>query len=201
MILGLISPTKRTDLAVEVAARVVREVPDFKLDVVGSARFRDEDFALEAELHRRVEADPQLRDSVRFTGHTDDVASHLADARFLLHCRPDEPFGIVLLEAMAAGLPVVAPAGGGPLDIVQDGVTGLLYPPDDAAAAAAKVLELLRDPDAAQRMGEAGRARVAEQFSLDDQVSALETLLGDLDAAVMSEGGPVRRTPSPSARP
>ena len=180
-IVGAISPTKRTDLAIDIAARVARELPDFELDIVGRALYRDEDFALEAELQRRVAGDGDLSEHVRFRGHTDEVASRLAETRLLLHCRPDEPFGIVLTEAMAAGLPVVAPAAGGPCEIVADGVTGLLFPPDDAAGAAARVVSLLRDPEAARSMGEAGRARVRERFSVEDQVAAFDTLLAGLD--------------------
>jgi len=70
----------------------------------------------------------------------------------------------VLVEAMASGLPVVAPRAGGPLEIVEDGVTGLLYSPGDADSAAAAVRTLLDDPGRAAEMGAAGRARVRERF-------------------------------------
>ena len=185
-IVGAVSPTKRTDLAVEVAALVAAQEPGFVLDVVGRAQYRDEDMALERELRARA------GESVRFAGHTPDVAAALAGAGLLLHCRPDEPFGVVLIEAMAAGLPVVAPAAGGPREIVEDGVTGLLYPPGDAGAAAAQVLRLLRDPEEARRMGRAGRARARERFSEAEQVDRFEALLAELsaDGAAMTAGAP-----------
>lgn len=175
VIVGHVSPTKRTDLAVEIAARVAAEEPAFRLDVVGRAQYRAEDRALEAALHERVRADPGL--AVEFVGHDPDVPRRLARSGLLLHCRPDEPFGMVLIEAMAAGLPVVAPAAGGPLEIVVDGETGLLYPPGDATAAAAAVLRLVRDPALARRMGEAGRERVRRVFTPERQIADFRALL------------------------
>ena len=89
---------------------------------------------------------------------------------------------MVVIEAMALGLPVVAPAAAGPLEIVEDGVSGLLYAPDDAPAAAESVLRLIRDRELARRLGAAGRARVAERFSLERQLAGIEALLDGVDA-------------------
>lgn len=179
-VVGHISPTKRTDLAVEVAALVAESVPDFELRIVGRAQFREEDFALERALRARVAADPRLRRQVVFTGHTVDVSQELAACRLLLHCRADEPFGIVLIEAMASGLPVVAPAAAGPVEIVQDGVTGLLYEPGDAEHAARHVIRLARDAEEARRMGAAARARVAALFSERAQLATVDRVLSAL---------------------
>lgn len=170
LIVGHISPTKRTDLAVEIAVRVGAEIPDFRLDIVGQAQYRDEDHALEAALRERVRREDDVARHVTFVGHDPDVTTRMTRAGLLLHCRPDEPFGMVLIEAMAAGLPVVAPASGGPLEIVVDGETGLLYAPGDPGAAADAVLRLVRDPDLARVMGEAGRERVRTHFAADRQV-------------------------------
>jgi glycosyltransferase involved in cell wall biosynthesis len=180
VLVGHISPTKRTDLAVEIAGLVAREREDFELEILGRAQFRDEDRAFEAELHRRVASDPALARAVRFAGYTDDVPARLAAAGLLLHCRPDEPFGMAVTEAMATGLPVVAPAAAGPAEILEDGVTGLLYPPGDAQAAATAVLRLLDDPDLAAAMGRAGRRVVEERYSMAAQVTAVDGLLADL---------------------
>jgi L-malate glycosyltransferase len=180
VILGHISPTKRTDLAVEIAARVAEQTPAFRLEVVGRAQYRGEDFAFQRDLERRVEGDPALRDVVRFCGYSRDVTTSFDGVGLLLHCRDDEPFGIVLLEAMAAGLPVVAPARGGPREIVVDGRTGFLYPPGDADAAAAAVNALVADPVRARRMGEEGRERVRRLFDATHQTGLLaETITAD----------------------
>ena len=180
VIVGHVSPTKRTDLAVEIAARVGRRHPDFQLVVVGAAQYRDEDFALERRLRDRVAKDPELGRHVVFRGRTTNVVAELAHAGLLLHCRPDEPFGIVMLEAMACGLPVVAPAGGGALEIVEAGETGLLYPPGDADAAAACVARLIDDPAEAARLGANGRRRYEQRFSLEAMVGRTEAVLAEL---------------------
>lgn len=180
-IVGEVSETKRTDLALEIAARVGREHASFELDVVGRAQFRESDFAFERRLQGRVREDPLLRDRIRFCGHTDDVPEALRSAGMLLHCRPDEPFGIALVEAMALGLPVVAPGSAGPAEIVEDGVTGFLYPPGDAEAAARCIARLVLDRKLAQRMGRAGRESAARRFASTDYVASIERLLEELD--------------------
>jgi glycosyltransferase involved in cell wall biosynthesis len=176
-VLGHVSHIKRTDLAVDIADRVVAEVPGFRLRIVGRPQFRDEDFALDRELRERVRASVRLSSSVEFAGFATDVAGALAGCGVLLHCRPDEPFGIALIEAMAMGVPVVAPAAAGPLEIVEDGVTGLLYEANDASAGAEALRRLLIDPEAARRMGAAARKRVEERFDLRRQIAETRALL------------------------
>jgi glycosyltransferase involved in cell wall biosynthesis len=185
-IVGQVSPIKRTELAVEIAKRVAATEPGFELSIVGRAQFRPEDFDFERELKRDVAKDSSLRDHVRFAGYIDDVRSELARCRLLLHCRPDEPFGIALTEAMAAGLPVVAPASAGPAEIVEHGKTGFLYPPGNVERAAEFVVELLRDRGMAAEMGTAGRDRVERMFSVNEQVVATEAVLTQLAQRVRS---------------
>lgn len=176
-VVGTVSRTKRTDLAMDVAARVAAREPAFELVVVGRAQFRAEDEVYERELRARAERDERLRGHVRFAGYTRDVAGELAGVDVLLHARPDEPFGIALIEAMMAGLPVVAPRAAGPAEIVEPGVTGFLYEPGDADAAAAAVLQLLADPERASAMGQAGRERVGRLFTMERQIAGIERVL------------------------
>jgi len=179
-IVGHVSPTKRTHEAVDIARRVLAELPAFELRIVGRAQYRHEDFDYEAELKRAVADDPALRESVRFCGYASDVPDQLRGLGLLLHCRPDEPFGIVPLEAMAAGLPVVAPRSSGLLETVVDGETGLLYEPDNLDAAARCVLALVTDPERAGAMGVAGRRRVEERFSVAVQLAGVDRLLSEV---------------------
>jgi glycosyltransferase involved in cell wall biosynthesis len=176
-VVGHISTVKRTDLALEVASQVISEEPGFGLEIVGTAQFREENVALERRLKAWVESDPALRDRVRFRGRLANVSEALSACGLLLHLRDDEPFGMVLVEAMALGVPVVAPASGGPLEIVDDGVTGLLFRAGDVENAAACVLRLLHDRELAQRMGEASRLRVEREFTLARQVEATGRVL------------------------
>lgn len=78
---------------------------------------------------------------------------------------------MVVLEAMASARPVVAPRLGGLTEVIEDGVTGRLTPPGDERAIAEAVIALLRDAPARRRMGEQGRARVRERFSLERMVA------------------------------
>jgi len=78
-----------------------------------------------------------------------------------------ETFGISAMEAMAFGLPVVATRAGGLSEVVEDGVTGFLVPPGDSQAVAEAIIRLLRDQNLRRRMGEAGRKRVLDEFTVD----------------------------------
>lgn len=176
-IVGHISPTKQTHVAVEIACRVREQDPSFELAVLGRAQYREEDFAYERELHARVEADPLLRKAVDFRGYVKNVPAALGEMGMLLHVRPDEPFGQVVIQAMAAGLPVVAPRSGGPLESVVDGETGLLFEPGDVEQAAACVLRLVRNPAEASAMGLAGRRRAQERFSIAGQLAETDRFL------------------------
>jgi glycosyltransferase involved in cell wall biosynthesis len=117
-------------------------------------------------------------------GHSFVLAGELDDVRpayaamdlLVLPSAQPEPFAGVVLEAMAMELPVVATAIGGSLDQVEDGVTGYLVPPGDPQALADRIDLLLADADLRERMGRAGRARVAERFSLADTAGRVQTI-------------------------
>ncbi|MFJ8666186.1 glycosyltransferase [Streptomyces sp. NPDC093600] len=136
----------------------------------------------------RLDGDPEVRrlralaaragvaDRVRFLGGvpTADVPALMRSADVVLCPADYEPFGIVPLEAMACGRPVVASAVGGQLDTVADGVNGLLVPPKDPAALAAAVTVILADPALRTAYGKAGRRRVLERFCWPRVASATE---------------------------
>jgi glycosyltransferase involved in cell wall biosynthesis len=140
--LGALVPWKRPGLALDVAERV----PEAAFDLGGSP-LPDGGQELVTELRRRV-AGPQLAGRARLLGQIPDAAQELAGAHVLLHTADAEPFGMVLVEALAAGRPVVAPAAAGPLEIVGAGGAGRLFPPGDADAAAAALRAVLADAGA-----------------------------------------------------
>jgi phosphatidylinositol alpha 1,6-mannosyltransferase len=92
--------------------------------------------------------------------HGEELASIYASLDLFVHSGPHETFGQTLQEASASGLPVVAPAVGGPLDLVDDGVTGFLVPPGDRGALAAAVAKLTAEPELRAAQGRAARQKV-----------------------------------------
>lgn len=99
-------------------------------------------------------------------------------ARAALFVQPSfyETFGIACLEAMCFGLPVVATQVGGLPEVVEDGVTGILVPPNDPQALAEAVLSLLRDPERRRQMGRRGREKVLAQFTPERVADLSEAL-------------------------
>jgi N-acetylglucosaminyl-diphospho-decaprenol L-rhamnosyltransferase len=132
--LGAIEPWKRPDLALETIAHL----PDLRL-VVAGAPIGSEGERLYQRMRERA-TEPDLNGRVDLVGQLDDPRATLQGATVLLHCAPREPFGIALIEALASGVPIVAPARGGPTEIVTKDC-GRLYPPGDTEAAARGIEE------------------------------------------------------------
>ncbi len=109
---------------------------------------------------------------VRFLGRVDDVAGLLAGADVMVMPSRQEGLGVAALEAMAAGLPVIASRVGGLPEAVVDGDTGLLVPADDAAALAAAIARLAGNRDLRRRLGAAGAARVRTRFTMGAMAAA-----------------------------
>jgi glycosyltransferase involved in cell wall biosynthesis len=121
--------------------------------VVGSAMFGEDAFA---DHLMRLASQLGIAERVSFTGFTDDVTSKLADMDVLVHASVvAEPFGQVIVEGMVCGLPVVATRGGGPSEIIEDGVTGLLYEPGNDEELARILLQLEGAPQLRQQLGQA----------------------------------------------
>jgi glycosyltransferase involved in cell wall biosynthesis len=114
----------------------------------------------------REDVAAELGDAGRLLGEREDVSEQLAQADAFVLSSRSEGLPMAILEAMAAGLPVVATAVGGIPELVADGETGLLVPPGDPDALAAALRRLVADPELRRRLGEAARARVEERFSL-----------------------------------
>ncbi len=132
----------------------------------GSARLRiagdgPERAALAAEVGRLG-----LDESVELLGTRTDVPELLAGADVFVLASDSEGLPMSVLEAMAAGLPVVASAVGGVPELVRDGETGVLVPPRDSAALARALAPIVGDPELRDRLGDAGRRRVEREFSL-----------------------------------
>ncbi|POX40116.1 alpha-(1-2)-phosphatidylinositol mannosyltransferase [Streptomyces sp. Ru73] len=171
-------PRKGQDTLIEALPRIRAEVPDAALLIVGGGPY-------EKDLRALAEA-RGVRDAVHFTGAVpwEELPAHYgAGDVFAMPCRTRrggldvEGLGIVYLEASATGLPVVAGDSGGAPDAVLDGETGWVVPGGSPAAAADRIVPLLKDPALRRRMGERGRAWVEEKWRWDLLAERLKELL------------------------
>lgn len=137
--------------------QILAEFPDACCVIAGEGSLR-------SMLENRIRS-ADLESSVRLAGFIKDAPALIAAADLFVLPSRAEPFGLVLLEAMALGKAVVSTAAGGPLEIVEDGVTGLLVPPGNATALAAAIRRLLAEPETRRSMGSGGRARFEEKFT------------------------------------
>lgn len=168
---GRLAPWKGQHVAIEALART----RDAHLVLIGGALFGEHEH--QAALRRQVDASG-LDGRVHFLGFRSDVPALMAGVDLALHCSTaPEPFGRVIAEAMMAGVPVIATAAGGALEIVEDGRSGLLVPPGDAAALAAAIGTLLGDRVGTARLAEAGRARARAHFGLDASVARIHAVV------------------------
>jgi glycosyltransferase involved in cell wall biosynthesis len=162
--LGRLVPQKGWDVALRAFATLRRRHPEALLAILGEGP--------ERERLERLRDDLGLGHTVALPGRTGDVAAWLERADLLVHPARWEGFGLVLLEAMLASRPVVASGVSAIPEIVVDGETGLLVPPDDAGALAAAVDRLLAEPELGRRLGAAGRARARSEFSVARMAAA-----------------------------
>jgi len=130
-------------------------------------------------LRRRAE-ERGLAPRVAWLGRRDDTADLLAAADVFVLASRQEGLGVAALEAMAAGLPVVATRVGGLGEAVVDGETGLLVKPDDAGGLGAALERMLGDPELRESCGRAGRRRVRERYDAAAMVAAYEELYGEV---------------------
>jgi glycosyltransferase involved in cell wall biosynthesis len=158
-IVGRLAPWKGQDLFLRAFAEAFPE-GDAEAVVIGAALFGEDQYA--GSLHRLVR-ELGLEGRVAFTGFRDDVAGELSQLDVLVHASTiPEPFGQVLVEGMAARLPVLAPDAGGPAEIITHGRDGLLYPMGDQHALARELRTVASDPDLRARLGAAGYERAVD---------------------------------------
>ncbi|MBI4574159.1 MAG: glycosyltransferase [candidate division NC10 bacterium] len=177
-IVAHILPHKGYDDLVQALALIKEKVPNIRCLIVGEAP-RKRYFQRLLHLAERL----SVRDRLILVGIQDDVAPFLhALDLFVLPSRT-EGLPLTILEAMAAGRPVVATAVGGIPEVVRDGETGILVPERDPRQLADAVLRLLDAPGLAKAMGEAGRKRIEGAFTLEDEARHTATVYHQVLAA------------------
>jgi glycosyltransferase involved in cell wall biosynthesis len=165
---------KGQEFLVQAASRLRQKGRQVRYLIVGSAAPGNESHLTEL---RRMIRELGLEEQVVLAGEMADPRPAYAamDVCVLPSAQP-EPFGGVVMEAMAMGLPVIATRLGGSIDQVAEGETGFLVPPGDPAALAEKIEQLMDDPSLRTRLGQAGPERIARCFLLADKVRELEQI-------------------------
>jgi glycosyltransferase involved in cell wall biosynthesis len=176
-VVGRLIPIKGHDVLLRAFAAARGSHAGLTLEVAGEGPLEQE---LRATVERRG-----LDDDIAFLGRVAPAASVFERAQIVVVPSFGEGFGMVALEAMERGRPVVASAVGGLPEIVDDGRTGIVVPAGDVDALAAAIVDLVHDPARAAAMGAAGRARALEEFSQERCTTRIEALY---DAALAAAG-------------
>ena len=162
--IGRLASYKGQDVLIEAVRSLVDIGYDLELTFVGDVFGEQTDFR---ETLKRKVLELQMSSRVRFMGFCSDVRPFIEDADiFVLPSRRPEGLGLVVLEAMSQGTPVVATRGGGVTEIIEDRKNGILIEPGDAASMAAAIGALAKSPALAEKIGENGYRTVAERFSV-----------------------------------
>jgi glycosyltransferase involved in cell wall biosynthesis len=171
---GNLTPPKRVDTIIEAMDRVVREFPDCRLDIVGDGHLRPQLEALAARLG--------ITQHVRFLGPLphERVLAMMQRADLFVHCSEHEGLPVAIMEAMSAGLPVVASRLGGVPDLVHEGKTGYMVTPDDTDGYAKKILLLLKNEPLRFHLGANGNAFAEQKLSKRQVVSTLKSVYTEL---------------------
>ena len=165
---GRLSPEKGHGFLLAAFKEVIAAVPEARLVLAGEGSLRSR---LQAQAARCG-----LSEHVIFAGYRDDVEAIIAASDLLVMPSLREGFGDPIIEAMALCKPVIASRVGGIVEIVHDGETGLLVPPGDPGALAQAIINLLRDPQARERMGRQGRQVALSEFSVERLAGQLATV-------------------------
>ncbi len=172
---GNIRHVKGHDVFIKAAALIAGRIPSVSFSIAGEV--------LELEYYAQLQnliRDLGLSGRFHFSGGVTDLRAHLAAADIFVLPSRSEGFSNAIVEAMAASLPVVATAVGGNAEALQDGVSGLIVPPEDPEALAAAILSLIEDPARRARMGAAGRRIVEEKFTTHAMLSKITVKYAEL---------------------
>jgi L-malate glycosyltransferase len=172
---GNIRRVKGHDIFIKTAALILAQFPEVSFSIAGDVL--ENDYFLELQ---NLVRDLNLSDHFHFVGGITNLGDHLAAADIFVLPSRSEGFSNAIVEAMAAALPVVATNVGGNAEAVEDGVTGLIVPPEDPTALSAAIARLLSDPSQARAMGIAGKARAAEHFTTEAMMSRIAAIYRDL---------------------
>lgn len=172
-IVGRLSPTKGQDVFIRAASLVAKTFPQAKFFVIGSAMFNDA--AWETKI-RQLASEHKTVD-IQFMGFCADIPLAMSELDVIVHASTvPEPFGQVVAEAMCCGKPVVAVDAGGIPEVITNGQCGWLVPQSDAERMAERIVWLIEHPNEAAAMGQRGRNKAAEQFTVEKMARGMELI-------------------------
>jgi glycosyltransferase involved in cell wall biosynthesis len=174
---GRFSPGKGHEELLQAAALLKPDFPEVRYLVVGEASFGEEKYAGKI---RELALTLGVADVLKFAGFRKDIPQVMRGFDLFAFPSHAESFGVVLIEAMAVGLPAVSTNCDGVLDIMVEGETGFMVPPKNADALARALRGLLEDSATRARMGFAARRRVVELFDQQKQIDGLEQIYADV---------------------
>lgn len=171
-VFGRIRPAKGTDIYVDAMLELLPRYPDFTAIITGLCQAEDVNFR--QQLVQKIQA-AGLSQRILFLGDlpSEHIPLWYQNVSIMVACPRYEPFGITPLEAMASGCAVVASRTGAFEHIVKPGQTGEVIPTDDVASLVQALMPLMDNPERAIAMGEAGRVRVAEKFSIEQEAAGI----------------------------
>lgn len=174
--LGHIAPIKGQDIFVRAASIVTLERADVGFVIIGEDKSRGGE---NRNALKQLIDELGLKDRVRMLGWQPDVACGLSSLDIFVSAARSEPFGLAIIEAMAAGVPVISTANEGALEIIEDGVTGRLVPVGDIDSLARQITSLLADQAERERLSRNAVLAVNERFSLGKMVDATVSVYED----------------------
>ncbi len=171
-ILGRVRKQKGVHLFVEACLSVLKDQPDYTAIVVGSISGSNKEFV--EQLQQKV-AQAGMSERIIFTGEQDfaDIPNIFSSLSLVAALSDNEGFGLTVPEAMSSGAAVLATEAGAWQEVVRQGVDGYVVPVNDLEAVTEKMTELLADPERLTQMGQAGRQRVLEHYTVEREAKAL----------------------------
>lgn len=175
---GRINRWKGQKLFVDVAEIVIEKYPNIVFEIAGEAYYGEE--YLKKELEEYIEK-KNLKDNIKLLGQINDMDSFYSHLDiFILPSIQPEPFGLVVIEAMEYGIPVVATNHGGPTEIIKDGIDGYLVSYDNSIEMATRIIELITDENKRTTFGERGKKKKRKLFSISTMVRNIESVFEEL---------------------
>lgn len=171
-IIGQIANWKGQDVFIKAAIKLHNEFPDINFLIIGDVLFDKNE---EVKYKNGLLGLAENHDYIKFLGHRNNVREIINDVDIIVHAsKRAEPFGRVIIEGMASAKPVIASKIGGPIEIIEDGVSGILFDPDDISALTNSIKELVIDKEKYSKIAEGGHKRFIDNFDIRITLQEIE---------------------------